>query len=109
LYHSPLKGNNSLDKANIVFGPTVIFGFILATLFGAGFHILVGGDARRLALFLLAGWVGFGLGHLVGAMFSISIFNIGTLHIATAGFGAILALLFANVLTSNKNRNRSVQ
>jgi hypothetical protein len=92
-----------------VFGPTTIFGFILATLFGAGFHIIVGGDARRLALFLLAGWVGFGLGHLVGVIFAISIFNIGTLHIATAAFGAVMALLSAHLLTTNKNRNRSIQ
>ncbi len=92
-----------------MFGPTTIFGFILATLFGAGFHLLVGGDARRLALFLLAGWVGFGLGHLLGVMFSINLFNIGTLHITTAAFGAILALLSAYVLTSDKNRKRSTQ
>jgi len=92
-----------------VFGPTSIFGFILATLFGAGFHILVGGDARRLALFLLAGWVGFGLGHLVGVIFSINVFNIGTLHIATAAFGAITALLAAHLLTTDKNRTRTHQ
>ena len=109
LYHSPLKGNNSLDKAATVFGPTTIFGFILATLFGAGFHIVVGGDARRLALFLLAGWIGFGLGHLVGVIFSINVFNIGTLHIAAAVLGAALALAAAHVLTTDKNRNRSIQ
>ena len=92
-----------------MFGPTTIFGFVLATLFGAAFHIIVGGNARRLALFLLAGWVGFGLGHLVGAIFAINIFNIGTLHIVTAAVGAIVALLFAHVLTNDKNRNRSIQ
>ena len=89
-----------------MFGPTTIFGFILATLFGAGFHIIVGGDARRLALFLLAGWIGFGLGHLLGVMFTINIFNIGTLHVATAAFGALMALLSAHVLTTDKSRSR---
>jgi len=92
-----------------VFGPTTVFGFILATLFGAGFHLLVGGDARRLALFLLAGWVGFGLGQLIGMMFSVNLFNVGTLHIATATFGAIMALVSAHVLTTDKNRKRSIQ
>ena len=109
LYHSPLKGDNSRDKVGIMFGPTAIFGFILATMFGAVFHIIVGGDARRLALFLLAGWVGFGLGHLLGVMFSITIFNIGTLHIATAVMGTIMALVSAHLLTTNNNRNRSTQ
>lgn len=92
-----------------MFGPTTIFGFIVATLFGAGFHMIVGGDARRLALFLLAGWIGFGLGHLVGVIFSINVFNIGTLHIVTAAFCAVMALVFAHVLTTDKNRNRSIQ
>lgn len=89
-------------------GPTTIFGFILATLFGAAFHILVGGDARRLALFLLAGWIGFGAGHLIGVLFTINIFNIGTLRIATATLGAILALVGTHVLTTDTNR-RSTQ
>ena len=70
---------------------------------------MVGGDARRLALFLLAGWVGFGLGQLIGVMFSINIFNVGTLHIVSATLGALMALVSANLLTSNKNRNRSIQ
>jgi hypothetical protein len=39
--------------------PTAVFGFIVATLFGAGFHLAFGGDMRRLALLLLAGWLGF--------------------------------------------------
>lgn len=87
-------------------GPTTTFGFILATLFGAVFHLIMGGDARRLALFLLAGWVGFGLGHVLGAVFSINILNIGTLHIFTAAIGALIALFVAHFLTSNRTRNQ---
>jgi uncharacterized membrane protein YeaQ/YmgE (transglycosylase-associated protein family) len=81
-------------------GPTATFGFILATLYGAGFHILVGGDVRRLAFFLLAAWVGFSLGHVVGATFMIDVFNIGTLRIVTATVGAFVALIVAHFLTS---------
>ena len=88
-------------------GPITTFGFILATLFGALFHLIMGGDARRLALFLLAGWVGFGLGHLLGAVFGINVLNIGTLRIFTASVGAIVALLAAHILTSNRTRRQS--
>jgi uncharacterized membrane protein YeaQ/YmgE (transglycosylase-associated protein family) len=87
--------------------PTTTFGFILATLFGALFHLIMGGDARRLALFLLAGWVGFGLGHLLGAVFNVSFLNIGTLRIFTAAIGALIALVVAHILTSNRNRKQS--
>ena len=87
-------------------GPTATFGFILATLFGAVFHLIVGGDARRLALFLLAGWVGFGVGHLVGMSIHVDILNIGTLRVFTASLGALVALIVAYFLTSNVARRR---
>ncbi|MBI5669723.1 MAG: hypothetical protein HZC41_17125 [Chloroflexi bacterium] len=86
--------------------PIITLGFILATLFGAAFHLVVGGDARRLALFLLCGWIGFGLGQLVGVTLSINILNIGSLRIVTASAGAMVALLVAHFLTSNRARKR---
>jgi hypothetical protein len=75
-------------------------------MFGAAFHVIVGGDARRLALFLLAGWVGFAVGHLVGVSFHIDILNIGTLRVFTASLGAVVALMVAYFLTSNVARRR---
>lgn len=87
-------------------GPTITFGFILATLFGSAFHLLMGGDARRLAVFLLSGWIGFGLGHSLGVLLNINILNIGTLRIVAASFGAFVALLVAHILTSNQSRER---
>lgn len=87
--------------------PIITLGFILATLFGAAFHLVVGGDARRLALFLLCGWIGFGLGQLIGVTLGINFLNIGSLRIVTASAGAIVALLVAYFLTSNDARKRS--
>ncbi len=88
-------------------GPTLTLGFILATLFGALFHLIVGGDARRLALFLLAGWIGFGVGHVVGVALQVNLFNIGTLRVLTAFFGATVALVVAMLLTSQRLRKRA--
>lgn len=87
--------------------PNATFGFIIATLFGATFHLIVGGDARRLALFLLSGWIGFGLGHVVGMLFQINMLNIGALRVVTASVGAVVALIVAYVLTSNSSRRRA--
>ncbi len=86
-------------------GPNTTLAFILATLYGATFHLIMGGDARRLALFLLSGWVGFVLGHLLGAVFEINILNIGTLRIVSASLGAMIALFVAHVLTSNRKKS----
>jgi hypothetical protein len=66
----------------------------------------MGGDARRLALFLLSGWVGFSLGHALGVVLDINILNIGTLRIVSASLGAIVALLAAHVLTSNRSTSK---
>jgi uncharacterized membrane protein YeaQ/YmgE (transglycosylase-associated protein family) len=85
-------------------GPTLTLGFILATLFGAVFHLIFGGDARRLALYLLAGWVGFGIGHLLGQTLEINLFNIGSLRVVSASIGALVALFVANALNMSRTR-----
>ncbi len=90
-------------------GPNATFAFILATLLGAVFHLIVGGDARRLALFLLAGWIGFGLGHTLGVIMDINLFNIGTLRIVAAIAGAVIALLAAAFFTGNRRAGRSLR
>jgi hypothetical protein len=81
-----------------------VFSFILATLYGAAFHLVSGGDARRLALFLLAAWLGFGLGHLFGEAFKVTLMDIGPLHMLTATMGAWLALVVARILTHQSAR-----
>jgi uncharacterized membrane protein YeaQ/YmgE (transglycosylase-associated protein family) len=86
--------------------PTLTFAFILATLLGAAFHLLMGGDARRLALFLLSGWIGFGLGHAIGAALGINLFTVGTLRLVSAFLGAAIALVAAAFLTSSRKRKR---
>lgn len=82
--------------------PTTTLSFILATLYGAFFHLIMGGDTRRLALFLLSGWVGFSLGHILGVAFEINVFAIGTLRTASATLGAFIALFAAHILTANR-------
>ncbi len=98
---------NAILEDNRVPGPTFTFGFILATLFGAVFHLIVGGDVRRLALFLLAGWLGFSMGQALGAMLGINIFPIGQMRVVAASLGAIVALIAAHMLTSSRTNNRT--
>jgi hypothetical protein len=89
--------------------PILTFSFIIATLFGAVFHLIAGGDIRRLALFLLAGWLGFAIGHLVGVVSEINVLNVGVLRLLPALLGALFAVLAAYFLTLNRRRKRVVR
>ena len=48
--------------------------------------------------YMLAGWLGFALGNLVGYYFGIHAFAIGPLNVLTATIGAGLALIAARIL-----------
>lgn len=73
-------------------------------MFGAAAHLLFGGDIRRLAIFLLAGWIGFAVGHFVGVFLGIDVFNIGTLRVVSASVGALIALFAVQMLTAGQSR-----
>lgn len=87
-------------------GPLFVFAFVVATLIGAVFHLIFGGDARRLAVFLLAAWFGFVLGQIAGQTFAISFFPVGNLYIVTATIGAVVTLIAALIFTSDRRQTR---
>lgn len=84
--------------------PIFTFAFIIATLYGASFHFVMGGGARRLALFLLTAWAGFLLGHYIGIAFEIEIVKIGALRLVPATVSAFTLLIFAHIFTSGRTR-----
>jgi hypothetical protein len=73
--------------------PAYLLGFIISTLYGLGFHLLRGGGAGRLLLYLFMGWIGFWGGHLLAAQLGWSFASVGPLHLGMATAGS-LALLF---------------
>jgi uncharacterized membrane protein YjjP (DUF1212 family) len=77
---------------------TLLLAVALATMYGAGFHVWQGGGARRLALYLLAGWLGFALGHVLGNVLNIQFLMIGELNFFTATLGSGMALFLARWL-----------
>jgi len=87
--------------------PTLLFAFILATVYGAGFHLWQGGNARRLLLYLLAGWLGFALGHILGEWLGIRLLAVGALNTFTATLGSAIALFAARLLALNESAETS--
>ena len=71
----------------------LVLGFLLATAYGAAFHFMMGGPARRIILYIIASWVGFTIGHFVGNLLNITLFTLGALHLFSASVGSWLALI----------------
>lgn len=86
--------------------PPIVFGFLLATLYGALFHLIFGGSTRQLALYLLASWLGFAIGQIFGAIFEVNMLAIGVLNTFTATFGAWSALFITRFLAGRETKRQ---
>ena len=71
----------------------LVLGFLLSTAYGAGFHLLMGGPARRIVLYVLASWLGFALGHFLGDLLNIEWLKMGVLYLFSASIGSWLDLI----------------
>ncbi|RMG99183.1 MAG: hypothetical protein D6706_05885 [Chloroflexi bacterium] len=80
----------------------IIFAFLIATAYGATFHLLFGGPPRHLILYLLASWTGFALGHFLGTFLNITLLKLGVIHLFSASLGAWVALLISRWLIKNE-------
>jgi len=82
--------------------PAFVVAAILSTLYGAAFHVWQGGSARRLALYLLAGWLGFALGHVSGNLLGVRVLMVGPLNVLAATLGSGVALFAARWLATSE-------
>jgi len=79
--------------------PSLVFGFLVASLYGTLFHLLRGGSLVRLFFYLVLSWVGFTIGHLIGGWLGWILFPIGPLDFGTATIGSALLLIFGHWLS----------
>jgi hypothetical protein len=86
--------------------PTIIFAFLIASLYGTLYHLVRGGGPGRLFQYLVLGWVGFALGHLVGIWQGWLLFPLGQLNLGTSTLGSLILLvgrdLFSRVGTGQQ-------
>ena len=83
--------------------PVFIFAFVIATMYGLGFHVILGGDARRMVLFVVTSWVGFLLGQYIGGYLeSKHCLSIGVIHLCCRlpYQPSVGLLIFAHALTA---------
>lgn len=80
----------------------LVLGFLLATAYGAGFHVIMGGPARRILLYVFSAWIGFIIGHFLGDFFNIEFFKLGALHLFAASLGSWIALIASRWLVAEE-------
>ena len=71
---------------------TYIFGFILATLLGAVFHLWKDGGFWKLVIYILLSWLGFFVGHLIAKNAGFNFMIVGSLYLGGGIIGSIVAL-----------------
>jgi len=78
--------------------PALVLSIIMASAYGALFHVWKGETAQDLLIYLAAGLVGFGLGQLVGNTLGLGISMIGQVHVVEASLICWLILFVAKWL-----------
>ena len=79
---------------------------MLATLLAAIFHVIFGGDVRRMARFMLAAWFGFAMGQMIATTLALNILKIGSLHVGPASLCALGALFLVHLLSRAPGQER---
>jgi hypothetical protein len=77
----------------------LVLGFLLASIYGAAFHLVFGGPAKHILLYLGAAWLGFFIGQFVGDFMNFELLKLGKIHLVSASVGAWATLLAAHWLT----------
>lgn len=92
--------------------PTILFGILLSSVYGAGFHLLRGGSLRRMTVFLVLAWAGFWGGDTLGWYMGWDFGAVGNLNAGMATVGAVVFLLIGDFVgrirlrTEDRNRKR---
>lgn len=76
----------------------MVLAFLLATAYGAAFHLIMGGPVRHVLVFVIAAWIGFTAGHFLGDFLNVDILDLGAINLFSASMGAWVALLVAWLL-----------
>ncbi len=73
--------------------PYLLFSLLIATVYGAVFHLWRGKTFRELLLYLGAAIAGFAVGEVAGSALNLPLFTVGQVHIVEASL-ASWGLLF---------------
>jgi hypothetical protein len=61
--------------------PSLILALVIASIYAVLYNLWRGGAPRELLFYLVAAWVGFGLGQIAGWLISLNWLMIGRVHV----------------------------
>lgn len=79
--------------------PSLLFGLLVALLYGAVYHLIRGGGFWRLILYLGLSLLGFAAGHVVGLWRGWTLFPLGSLDLGLSSIGSLVILLLGDWLS----------
>ena len=82
--------------------PSLIFAFLIASLYGALYHLIRGGGPGRIIMYLLFGWLGFALGHFVGIWQEWLLLPVGQLNLGMSTLGSLIMLVLGERISHIK-------
>jgi uncharacterized membrane protein YjjP (DUF1212 family) len=82
----------------MLLSPPFVLSALVSTALAALFNLWQGGSARDLVLYLIAGWLGFTVGELLGDWIGLDVFMIGEVHVIEACLTCGLLLFLARWL-----------
>lgn len=82
--------------------PALIFAFLIASLYGAIYHLIRNGGPGRLFQLLLLSWIGFALGHLVGIWQGWQLFPLGQLNLGMSTLGSLILMVARDLFSRGK-------
>jgi len=75
--------------------PAILFGLVLATLYGSGFHLVFGRRLWQWPIFWIAAVIGFFGGYAAGELLGLDVLRLGVLPLAACSVGSALVLAVA--------------
>jgi hypothetical protein len=82
----------------ILLSPPLVLSLIIASAYAAFFNLWQKGSAKDLLLYLVACWLGFGIGELAADLLGLDVMMIGQIHILEGTVSAWLLLLLVKWL-----------
>ncbi len=78
--------------------PSLLFAFLLASLYGVVFYLLFGRGWLALGVYWIAALIGFAIGEFISRTLSFSLLPIGSVDIVEASVMSLIVLLLTRTL-----------